>query len=128
SPGDALQGSNRALLYLLLFTALLALPWTPEAALAALLAFTIAVGIIAIVILLRLASADRVSDLLADGRLGAPTGYFNSTVALFAIGSLLAIVLASRRELPGLLRGFLIGLASACLELAVVGQSRGWLF
>jgi hypothetical protein len=128
SQGDALQGSNRALLYLLVFMLMLALPWTAKGALAALLTFTIAVGVMALVILLRLASADHVSDLLADGRLGAPTGYFNSTVALFAIDALLAIVLAARRELPGLLRGLLIGIASASLQLAVIGQSRGWLF
>ncbi|MGH2867143.1 MAG: hypothetical protein ACRDNK_06180, partial [Solirubrobacteraceae bacterium] len=32
SPGDALQGSNRALLYMMLFTLLLILPWTPQGA------------------------------------------------------------------------------------------------
>ena len=128
SPGDALQGSNRALLYLIVFTLMVALPWTPEAALAALVAFTLAVGAIAVVILLRFASADQVSQLLLDGRLAAPTGYFNASVALFSLDAFLGIALAARRELPGLLRGTLIGVACAGLQLAVVGQSRGWLF
>jgi tetratricopeptide (TPR) repeat protein len=128
SPGDALEGSNRALLYLIVFTLMVSLPWTPEGALAALVAFTLAVGVIAIVILLRFASADQVSQLLLDGRLAAPTGYFNASVALFSLDAFLAIALAARRELPGLLRGTLIGIACAGLQLAVVGQSRGWLF
>ena len=128
SPGDALQGSNRALLYLIVFALMVALPWTPEAALAALVAFTLAVGAIAVVILLRFASADQVSQLLLDGRLAAPTGYFNASVALFSLDAFLAIALAARPELPGLLRGTLIGVACAGLQLAVVGQSRGWLF
>jgi len=128
SPGDALQGSNRALLYLLVFLLFASLPWTAEGALATLTVFAIGVGTIAIVLLFRLASADHVQRLVVEGRLLAPTGYFNSSVALFTIGTLLSIALATRRELPGLLRGLLIALACACLQLALIGESRGWLF
>ena len=128
SPGDALEGSNRALLYLLVFATMLVLPWTTRGALAALLAFVVGVGIVAIVLLFRLASADHVAELVIDRRLASPTGYFNSTAALFTIEALTAIALASRRELPGLLRGVLIAFASAALQLDVIVQSRGWLF
>jgi O-antigen ligase len=128
SPGDALTGSNRALLYLLVFATMLVLPWTVRGALLALLAFALGVGVIAVVLLFRLASGDHVDALVIAGRLSAPTGYFNSTAALFTIGSLTSIALAARRELPGLLRGALIGFACAGLQLAVVVQSRGWLF
>ena len=128
SPGDALEGSNRALLYLLVFANMLVLPWTARSALIALLTFVVGVGVIALVLLVRLASADNVASLVIGGRLAAPTGYFNSTAALFTIEALTAIVLASRRELPGLLRGVLIGLACAGLQLSVIVQSRGWLF
>jgi hypothetical protein len=128
SPGDALQGSNRALLYLLVFTLLLVLPWTAEAALIALVTFALAIGVIGLVILFRLASQDHVTQLVIAGRLAAPTGYFNSSVSLFMTGALLAIVLGSRRELPGLLRGLLLAMAAAGLQMALIGQSRGWLF
>ncbi len=128
SPGDALAGSNRALLYLLLFATMLALPWTVRGALVALLAFALGVGVIGVVLLVRLASGDHIDVLVIEGRLSAPTGYFNSTAALFTIGALISIVLAARRELPGLLRGALIGFACAGLQLAVIVQSRGWLF
>lgn len=128
SPGDALGGSNRALLYLLAFAVLLVLPWTPRGAFTALLVFVLGVGAIGIVILIRLASGDHVAQLVVDGRLAAPTGYLNATAALFTIDALAATVLAARRELPALLRGVLIAVASAGLQLAVLAQSRGWLF
>jgi hypothetical protein len=127
-PGSALQGSNRTLLYLLLFTLLLILPWTPEAALGALLLFVLGVGAVGLVILARLAAGDHVQDLLIQGRLVAPTGYFNSSAALFMIEALLGVGLAVRRELPAPLRGALVALSCAALQLSVMGQSRGWLF
>lgn len=128
SPGDALLGSNRALLYLLVLATMLALPWTTGRALIALLAFTLGVGVLAIVLLVRLATASHVEALVIEGRLAAPTGYFNATAALFTMQALMAIALAARRDLPGLLRGALIGFAGAGLQLAVIVQSRGWLF
>jgi hypothetical protein len=128
SPGDALTGSNRALLYLLVFATMLVLPWTVRGALLALLVFAVGVGVVAIVLLWRLAAAANVPDLIIGGRLAAPTGYFNSTAALFTIGALVAIVLASRGELPAALRGLLIAFACAALQLGVIVQSRGWLF
>jgi hypothetical protein len=128
SPGDALQGSNRALLYLLVFALMALLPWTAEAALATLLTFVLGVGVISIVLLTRLASEDHVGALVIGGRLAAPTGYFNATAALFTINALVAIALAARRELPAPLRGALTASACAGLELALIVQSRGWLF
>ena len=128
SPGDALTGSNRALLYLLVFATMLLLPWSARGALIALLTFAVGIGVVAIVLMVRLASADHVAALVIGRRLAAPTGYFNATAALFMIGALTAIALAARRELPGPLRGALIGFASAGLQLAVIVQSRGWLF
>ena len=128
SPGDALNGSNRTLLYLVVFATMLALPWTPQAARLALLVFALGVGVIALVLLFRLASADDVGSLIIDRRLAAPTGYFNATAALFTIDALMAIVLGAQRDLPGPLRGILLAFACASLQLAVIVQSRGWLF
>jgi O-Antigen ligase/Tetratricopeptide repeat len=128
SPGDALTGSNRALLYLLVFATMLVLPWTVRGALVALLVFAVGVGVVAVVLLFRLADASHVADLIIGGRLAAPTGYFNSTAALFTMQALVAIALAARRELPAPVRGALVALACAGLQLAVTVQSRGWLF
>jgi hypothetical protein len=128
SKGDALDGSNRALMYLLMFTLVVALPWTTRAALIALTTFSLGIGAIGIVLLARLSSGDHVGSLIAGGRLAAPTGYINATAALFTVAALVAIVLAARRELPNELRGALIAAACAGLQLAVIVQSRGWLF
>jgi hypothetical protein len=59
SPGDALTGSNRALLYLLVFATMLVLPWTARGALLALLVFAIGVGVVAIVLLFPPATSTR---------------------------------------------------------------------
>ena len=127
-PGIALEGSNRALLYLLIFTLLTALPWTRETALGAILLFAVGVGIVGTVLMVRLASGSNVPALFFAGRLVAPTGYINSTAALFTMDALVSIVLASRRRLPGPLRGLLIAFAAVSLQLATVVESRGWLF
>jgi hypothetical protein len=127
-PGLALDGSNRALLYLLIFTLLTALPWTKETVLAALLLFAGGVGVVGVVLMVRLASGANVTALFFGGRLVAPTGYINSTAALFTINALLCIVLASRRRFAGPVRGLLMAFAAVSLQLATIVQSRGWLF
>lgn len=128
APGTALDGSNRALLYLIVFVVLAILPWRRLGALLAVSAFTFGVGVIGFVILIRLASDSHVGALIIGGRLSAPTGYFNATAALFTIGALCAIGLGARRELPAPLRGIFIACACAGLQLALMAQSRGWLF
>lgn len=128
SPGDALQGSNRALLYLMVFSLLAILPWTVRAALSVVGGYALGVGVIAVVLLGRLASGGAVGQLFSNWRFLAPTGYFNATCALFTLGALMALALAARPELPGLLRGVFVAVAVAGLQLAVIGQSRGWLF
>jgi hypothetical protein len=127
-PGLALDGSNRALLYLLVFACMTSLPWTRETFLGALMLFAVGVGVIAVVLLVRLASGANVSVLFVSGRLAAPTGYINSTAALFTMGALVSIALAARRTLPGPLRGLLLAFAAAGLQLATIVESRGWLF
>ncbi len=127
-PGIALDGSNRALLYLLIFTLLTALPWTKETAVGALLLFAGGVGVVGMVLMVRLASGANVTVLFFGGRLVAPTGYINSTAALFTIDALVCIVLASWRRLAGPVRGLLVAFAAVSLQLATIVQSRGWLF
>lgn len=127
-PGLALDGSNRALLYLLIFTLLTALPWTEETVLGALLLFAGGVGTVGTVLMIRLASSASVSSLFFGGRLVVPTGYINSTAALFTMNALVCIVLASRKRLTGPVRGLLMAFAAVSLQLATIVQSRGWLF
>jgi O-Antigen ligase len=144
APGTALEGSNRALLYLLVLALMTSLPWTPRGARAAVVAFTAAIGVLALAMLVRIAARSQLNVIFVDGRLFSPTGYFNSTAALFTIGALMAAMLATRPSLAsagggaaagpraglaaGLLRGALVAMACGELQLALLGQSRGWLF
>jgi hypothetical protein len=126
--GLALQGSNRALMYLMLFSLMAVLPWRRATAMLVLVGYACAIGIVAFVLLFRFALGSDVASLFFNGRLISPTGYINSTAALFTIGALVAVALGARRGLPGPLRGFLLASASADLMLATTVQSRGWLF
>ncbi len=127
-PGAALEGSNRTLLYWLVFALFAVVPWTVEAALAAMAAFVLAVGTVAVVIMIRLATGDHIVGLFIFGRLATPTGYYNASAALFTMSAVVAVALAARRELPVPLRAVLLAIACAGLQLALIGQSRGWLF
>jgi O-Antigen ligase len=128
SPGDALTGSNRALLYFLVFTLFAIAPWTPARALAILLVYAIGVGVIGGVILLTMARGHGSATLFEGGRLLSPTGYINSNAALFTSASFVAIALAVRKDLPPLLRGILVAVACEGIQLALLAESRAWLF
>ncbi|HEX7290073.1 MAG TPA: O-antigen ligase family protein [Conexibacter sp.] len=128
APGDALDGSNRALLFLLLFALFALLPWRPWTALATLSAFALGIGALAVVTLARLGHAGQIPALFNGTRLDAPVGYVNGSAALLLAETVLAIALAARRELPTPLRGLLLALAAAALQLSVLCESRGWLF
>jgi hypothetical protein len=127
APGDALDGANRTLLYLLLFALFALLPWRTWTALITLGAFAGAIGALAVVTLLRLRSHD-VAAMFTDGRLTAPVDYVNGTAALFLAAVVVSVALAAQRALPPLLRGLLLGLATAALQTSVLPASRGWLF
>jgi tetratricopeptide (TPR) repeat protein len=128
SPGDALWGSDRTLLYLLLFALFALLPWREWTARTALLLFAAGIGTVAVVTLVRLGDAGAVAGMFSDGRLTSPVGYVNGAAALFTTGALTLIALASRRKQPWWLRGALLALATAGLDAAVLSESRGWLF
>ncbi|MDW5598861.1 O-antigen ligase family protein, partial [Conexibacter stalactiti] len=128
SPGDALWGSDRTLLYLLLFALFALLPWRDWTAQTVLLLFAAGVGALAVVTLARLGDAAAVPEMFSDGRLTAPVGYVNGAAALFTTAALVLVALASRRELPWWLRGALLAMATAGLDAAVLSESRGWLF
>lgn len=128
TPGDALEGSQRALLYLACFSLFALLPWTPRALLAALLAFIAAMTIIGIVTVVRLAGDVPLADLFIDARLRAPVGYHNAAAALWTMAAVPALVLSARSELPVWVRPPLLASAVFLLGLALLCQSRGWLY
>ena len=126
--GDALSGSNKALLYLLIFTLCALSRWTPRRALWMTTAYTVAVGAVGALILLKMALGQHPASLFTEGRLISPTGYLNANAALFMTAALLGVALAVRRELPLVLRGVLLAIACEGVQLALLAESRGWLF
>jgi Flp pilus assembly protein TadD len=128
SPGDALEGSQRALLYLACFVVFALLPWTPRTVLVALLCFVAAITVIGGVTVVRLLGDTPLDDLFIDARLRAPVGYHNAAAALWTMAAVPALALSARREVRAELRPLLLAAATLLLGLAVLGQSRGWLY
>ncbi|MDQ3770183.1 MAG: hypothetical protein M3370_12005, partial [Actinomycetota bacterium] len=128
SPGDALEGSQRSLLYLAIFALFVLLPWTARSVLMAITAIVSTLMIFALVTVARLAADAPLDDLFINARLLAPLGYTNASAALWTIGAVPALMLATRRELPVWLRPVLLAASVLMFGLAILSQSRGWLF
>jgi hypothetical protein len=126
--GAAFLGSVRALVYLAAFTTFAILPWSRWSVRIALVGLVSGLGAVAIVTAIRLAALPNPSTLYLDARLVYPLGYYNADAALFMMTALVAVALACRRGGAPVLRVTGLVVAGVCLQLAVLGQSRGWLF
>lgn len=126
-PGDAWEGADRTLLYLLVFA--LFAGWRQRGAGAALvlivwiLAMTVLAGFVALHI--SAASGSQLERELPFGRLVYPTEYANANAALWLMACWPALLLARSASLPWWLRGLLAGAAVLLAEVALLGQSRG---
>lgn len=127
APADALDGSQRALAYLVCFSIFVLLPWTPRALLACVLGFVATMTVLAAVTLARLTDATALAERFIDGSLLGPAGYHNASAALFAMAGVPALMLAPQRDLPAWLRALLLAAATLLLGVAGLGQSRGLL-
>jgi len=123
--GDAWDGANRTALYLIVFTLFAMWRWTPAGGLILLGVFTTGVCLLGVGTLVSAAWSDNVRDYYISGRLADPVGYANGNAALFVLAFWPALFLASRREVPPLLRPLLLAIAGILLQLAVLPQSRG---
>lgn len=126
-PGDAWEGADRTLLYLLVF-ALFAL-WPARGAGAGLLLslWTLATVALGAYVALRLASATGGGfyGMFSGERLSYPAGYPNASAAQWMIAFWPALLLASGRSVPWALRGLLAGGAVLLADVALLSQSRG---
>jgi tetratricopeptide (TPR) repeat protein len=129
-PGDAWEGANRTLLYLLVF-ALFAC-WRQQASSAALLlvAWTLAIIGLAVFVALHLdgASSTSLQSLLPEARLVYPSGYANANAAQWMMAFWPALLLMRSGRLPWGLRGLLAAGAVLLGELALLSLSRGALY
>jgi tetratricopeptide (TPR) repeat protein len=126
--GDAWDGANRAALYALVFAICALWPMRGRAALLLVGGFAVAIGGLAIVELVRVAWAAHPTGFFIDGRLATPVAYPSGDAALWSVAFFPSVVLASRRDLPPELRGIFAALAVVLGSMALMGQSRGWLF
>jgi O-antigen ligase/Tfp pilus assembly protein PilF len=129
-PGEAWEGANRTLLYLIVF-ALFAL-WRGRGASAALLLclYTIALIGLAVYVALRVdtSTGNEFYGLFAAERLVYPTGYVNANAAQWLMAFWPALLLARSARLPWGLRGVLAGGAVVLADVALLSVSRGSLY
>lgn len=126
--GAAFLGSDRALVYFAAFLTFAILPWRGWSVRVALGMLVAALGALAVVTVIRLAILENPVSLFLNARLSYPLGYYNADAAMFMMTAVTAIALCSRRCVQPVLRVVGVTLAAVCLQLAVLGQSRGWLF
>jgi tetratricopeptide (TPR) repeat protein len=129
-PGDAWEGANRTLLYLLVFA--LFATWRQHGTSAALLlcVWTLSLIGLAAYVLLHVESASGASlqALFPGARLTYPSGYANANAAQWLMAFWPALLLVRTRELHWSLRGLLAGGAVLLAEVALLSQSRGSLY
>ncbi len=125
--GAAATGSDRALLYLVVFGLFAGLEWTTRRLELAMTAYLLGVCAFIVVVLVELALGPA-PQLFQSGQLSAGMGYHNATAALGTIGALGALVLGSTTRRKPAMRIALATGAAACLALSVLAQSRGWLY
>jgi hypothetical protein len=130
APGEAWEGANRSLLYLMVF-ALFAL-WPARGTSAALLvgAWTLAMVGLAVYVAVRLdtSSGAGLQALFSRERLSYPAGYPNAAAAQWLMAFWPALLLAGGERLHWALRGLLAGGAVVLADVALLSLSRGSLY
>ena len=126
-PADAWTGSDKTLLYAVSFSIFFLWNWSARAAATMLGLFVLVVAVNGVVWLGRVLAASDPATYFEDGRALGPIGYVNGSVALWTMALWPATYLASRRDLPALLRASFLACAALFAQLALLGQSRGWL-
>ena len=126
--GDAWDGANRTLLYVVVYALFAAWPWRPAGAAALLFLFSAGVAAAGAVTFAQAATSAEAASFFTSGRFSEPVGYVNANTALFLIAFWPAAFLASRKEIPVAARGVALAAAGTLLELALLTQSRGSLF
>src|SRR4051794_24933066 len=126
--GDAWDGANRTVLYAVVFSLFAVWPMRARAAATVLGAFALAVAGVGLIELLKANSSSHVLGYFLDARFAEPVGYPNANVCLWFAAFLPCVTLGSRRELHPALRGLFLASASLLGGLALMGQTRGWLY
>jgi tetratricopeptide (TPR) repeat protein len=129
-PGDAWEGANRTLLYLLVFALFACWRQRGSSAVMLLGGWALAMIVLAAFVALHIDAATGASlqGMLPGGRLSYPSGYANANAAQWLMAFWPALLLARSRRLPWGVRGLLAGGAVLLAEVALLSQSRGSLY
>ncbi len=125
---DAWIGSNKTLLYAVLFSIFFLWRWEVRAATVALVVYTIGTAGIGVVLLVQAVADPTPESLFQDGRLLPPIGYVNANVALWMLAFWPAVIMGASRTVPIAVRAILLGSATVLLGLCALGESRGWFY
>lgn len=123
--GDALEGANRTLVYLVVFALFTLMPLPRGLPAALLTLYSTGVALIGLATVARAQASHDPAAFFIDGRLASPAGYPNAAAALLVAAYWPAVTLAARRGLPPALRATLAAAATALLGTAALCQSRG---
>jgi tetratricopeptide (TPR) repeat protein len=126
-PGDALEGADRTLLYLLVFALFAGFRMRSDGAALLLLTWTLALIGVATFVVVHvnwLADAALLSAL-PGGRLVYPVGYVNAAAAQWMMAAWPALLMARSERLHPGLRGLLAGGAVLLTDVALLSLSRG---
>jgi len=124
-PGDAWEGADRTLLYLLVFMLFALWPQRGTSAAFLLVSWTLAMIGLTAFVMLHVNGASSLSALFSEGRLKYPADYENASAATWAMVVWPALLLAACERIPWGLRGALAGGAVLLADLALFSQSRG---
>ncbi len=128
-PGDAWEGADRTLVYLIVFALFASFRRTAGSAAMLLGLWTLAMAGLAVFTVLHVdaaaGSAAAIQALMPGGRLTFPSGYTNANAAMWMMAFFPAWLLSSSRGVPAVLRGLFAGGAVALAAAALYSQSRG---
>lgn len=128
SKGDAWDGANRTLLYLLIFVLFALWAQRGETAAAVLGLWTLGIVLLAAYTVVAVGSAADPQHYFLGNRLRFPADYPNGAAATFLMAAWPALLLAARREVPWWLRGAFAGGTVLLADAALLAQSRGGVF
>lgn len=123
--GEAWSGTDRTLLYLVVFVLFALWPQRGRTATVVLALWTLAMAVFGVLTVLRLGGADAARTILFGDRLASPVDYPNAAAALWLMPVWPAVALAAERRLPAPLRGVLAGAVVVFAGLGLLTQSRG---
>jgi O-antigen ligase len=123
SPASAFEAGDRVTLYAAIATLPFVVPVSRRALAAAGWSITVGIGAIAVYVLVRLLIHG--SPLFLAGRLNGPVNYRNATALLFAMPFWPLVVATASRTNRRSVRAGGLSVATLCLGLAFLTQSRG---